>query len=198
MKKIVKKVSRIVGLDFQNCTSLFPSHRGFMWPLRYPKNNQKWPKMVKNDIFHDTQFVTQMIIFKIVFFLDAYHHLSLFWTKLSEIGGTPTIWSPKYSQKWWKMAENLHDRKDTKIERKSNKKVIRVIELDLLNCPSKFPSFTRFIWPLRCPKNGEKWSKMAKNNVFSPTPLGCPSHIFRIGFLDAIIIYHHFGQNWLR
>ena len=33
------------------------------------------------------------------------------------------------------MAENLHDRKDTKIERKSNEKVIRVIELDLLNCP---------------------------------------------------------------
>ena len=100
------------------------------------------------------------------FFLDAYHHLSLFWTKLSEIGGTPTIWSPpKYSQKWWKMAENLHDRKDTKIERKSNKKVIRVIELDLLNCPSMFPSLTRFIWPLRYPKNGEKWSKMVKNDV---------------------------------
>ena len=97
------------------------------------------------------------------FFLDAYHHLSLFLTKLSEIGGTPTIWSPpKYSQKWWKMAENLHDRKDTKIERKSNKKVFRVIELDLLNCPSMFPSFTRFIWPLgtqKMVKNGQKWSK---------------------------------------
>ena len=66
---------------------------------------------------------------------------------------------PKYSKKWWKMAKNLHDQKDTKIERKSNKKVIKVIELDLLNCPSMFPSFTRFIWPLRYPKNGEKWSK---------------------------------------
>jgi len=40
------------------------------------------------------------------------------------------------------MAENLHDRKDTKIESKSNKKVIKVIELDLLNCPSMFPSLT--------------------------------------------------------
>ena len=98
------------------------------------------------------------------FFLDAFHHLSLFWTKLSEIGDTPTIrlppkW-PKYSKKWWKMAENLHDRKDTKIERKSNKKVIRVIKLDLLNGPSMFPSLTGFIWPFRYPKNDEKWSKM--------------------------------------
>ena len=162
-KKIVNKVSRIVGLDLQNCASLLPSHRWFMWSLRYPENGQKWPKKVKNDIFHHTHLVTQMIIFKIVF-LDAFHHLSLFWTKLSEIGDTPTIRSPpkwpKYSQKWWKMAENLHDRKDTKIERKSNKKVIRVIKLDLLNGPSMFPSLTGFIWPFRYPKNDEKWSKM--------------------------------------
>ena len=130
-----------------------------------PQVPRKWSKMAqKGEKWHFSphHLVTQMIIFKIVF-LDAFHHLSLFWTKLSEIGDTPTIWSPpkwpKYSQKWQKMAENLHDRKDTKIERKSNKKVIRVIELDLLNCPSMFPSFTRFIWPLRYPKNGEKWSK---------------------------------------
>ena len=43
------------------------------------------------------------------------------------------------------MAKNLHDQKDTKIERKSNKKVIRVIKLDLLNGPSMFPSLTGFI-----------------------------------------------------
>ena len=43
------------------------------------------------------------------------------------------------------MAENLHDPKDTKIEKKSNKKGIRVIKLDLLNCPSMFPSLAGFI-----------------------------------------------------
>ena len=152
MKKIVKKVSRIVGLDLQNCASLFSSHRGFMWPLRYPKNGQNGPKWPKMTFFTTPTWLPKWSYSKSAF-LDDFHHLSLFWTKLSEIGGTPTIWSPpkwpKYSKKWWKMAENLHDRKDTKIERKSNRKVIRVFELDLLNCPSMFPSFTRFIWPLR-------------------------------------------------
>ena len=56
-EKIVKKVSRIIGLDLQNCASLFPSHRWFMWSLRYPENGQKWPKKVKNDIFHHTHLV---------------------------------------------------------------------------------------------------------------------------------------------
>ena len=133
-----------------------------------PQVPRKWSKMGrKGEKWH---FSPHPLGYPNDQYLDAFHHLSLFWRKLNEIGGIPTIWSPpkwpKYSQKWWKMAENLHDRKDTKIERKGNRKVIKVIELDLLNCPSMFPSFTRFIWPLRYPKNGEKWSKMVKNNVF--------------------------------
>ena len=152
-----------------------------------PSGTQKMvkngPKRWKMTFFTTPTWLPKWSYSKSIF-LDAFHHLSLFWTKLSEIGGTPTIWSPpkwpKYSQKWWKMAENLHDRKDTKIERKSNRKVIKVIELDLLNCPSMFPSFTRFIWPLRYPKNGEKWSKMVQNNVFHQ-----PQSVAQVTYLES-------------
>ena len=47
--------------------------------------------MVKNNVFHQPHSVAQMT-FRIGF-LDAHYHLSSFWTKLTEIGGTPMMWS---------------------------------------------------------------------------------------------------------
>ena len=78
----------IIELDHTNSAQVFMGHIWFGWPFKYPKNGQKWPKKVKNDLFQHTHMVTQKILLENVF-LDTLDYISSFQNKFCKIGRLP-------------------------------------------------------------------------------------------------------------